>query len=195
MYVMQPFQYGLGAASGAQDIQAVGATLLSGAAFTGPAAPFVAGAGAVAELLGAIGIGAGCGQNCITASDYANKAQALLVQNLATYQALPSPRAKSAQTAAASIFNQVWQGLVQACGTVPGAAGSNCIGDRQPGGKFDWWAGYLNPILNDPNVVDDSVASTVSNAASASVSVGGASIPVWGLLAAAVALFFVVKGS
>ena len=145
------------------------------------------------ELLGAIGIGSGCGQSCITASEYANKAQNLLIQNLATYQALSSPRAKSAQSAAVSIFNQVWQGLVSACGSVPGAAGSNCIADRQPGGKFDWWAGYLYPIQNDTNVVDDSVSATVGAVSDSQVSVGGYSIPVWGLLAAGVALYFAFR--
>jgi hypothetical protein len=175
--------------------------LLSAAAFTGPAAPFVAAAGAAAELLGAIGVGKGCGQNCITASEYANKAEALLKQNLDTYKSLPVPRAKSAQAAALSIFDQVWAGLQQACATVPGAAGANCISDRQAGackwtnaaGCFNWFTGYRDPISGDSNVVNDSAVSSSSQAAGGSVSVGGSSIPVWGLLAAAAALFFVVR--
>jgi hypothetical protein len=161
----------------------------------------VAAAGAAAELLGAIGIGAGCGQNCITASEYANKAEALLKQNLDTYMGLSIPRYKSAQAAALSIFDQVWSGLEQACASVPGAAGANCISDRQAGackwtnaaGCFNWFTGYRDPISGDPNVVDDSVASTVTQAAGASVNVGGSSIAVWGLLAAGVALYFAVR--
>src|SRR5215469_8532482 len=38
-----------------------GSVLLTAAPFAGPAAPFLAIAGGVAELLGAIGIGRGCG--------------------------------------------------------------------------------------------------------------------------------------
>ena len=103
MYMMRS-PYGLGAASAAQDIQAAGAMVLAASKFTGPAAPFVAVAGVAAELLGSLGVGAGCGQSCITASASADKAQPIFYQNLQTYMALPKPRAESAQAAGSCHF-------------------------------------------------------------------------------------------
>jgi hypothetical protein len=201
VYVMLTNQYRGFGASGDQYLQAGGAALLSASKFTGPAAPFVAVAGIAIELLAAIGVGKGCGNTCITASKYADKAEALLKQNLDTYKALATPRSKSAQTAALLIFDQVWSGLQTSCATVGGTAGTNCIADRQAGackwtnaaGCFNWFVGYRDPIANDPNVVDDSATSTVSGAVSSSVDVGGTSISVWALLAAGVALYFVFR--
>lgn len=98
-----------------------------------PANLFLAAAGALADLLGAIGIGKGCGQTCITASNYANQAENILRQNLNTYLAL-SPRTQSAQQAALNIFDQTWQGLVSVCSNPAlNDAGKRCISDRQQG--------------------------------------------------------------
>ena len=201
MYLMRQ---GLGAAAPTSTIveTSVGAALLSAAPFTGPAAPFVALAGGVSDLLAAIGVGAGCGQSCITASQYADKAQALMLQNLQTYMALAKPRAQSAQAAALSVFDQLWSGYETACATVPGAAGQNCIADRQEGACkyqangacWNWFVGFRDPIANDPNVVPDSqaVGSTASSLLS-SVS-GSSSMLPWALAAAAVVAVFVLAG-
>lgn len=128
---------GMGTAAG-PIISSAGGTILAIAPFTGIAAPFVALAGAVTELLGAVasalGIGQGCGQTCITASNYANQAEPLLRQNLNTYLALPAPRTISEQQSALSIFDQVWAGLQQVCGNPAlNDAGKRCISDRQQG--------------------------------------------------------------
>jgi len=154
---------------------AAASALFSAAAVPSPATPFLAIAGGVATLLAAVGVGSGGGQDCITASDYANKAEGLLKQNLDTYLALETPRAKSAQTAGVANFNSIWNGLEQACGAVPGDAGKNCVSDRQAGackwtnaaGCFNWFTGYLYPISQDQNTYDDSsVANTADQAAS-----------------------------
>ena len=56
---------GLGA--GSQEGQQIGATIMSVAAATGPAAPFVAAAGELVSLISSF-VGGGCGQACIAAS-------------------------------------------------------------------------------------------------------------------------------
>lgn len=119
---------------GGNPVAGAGTMLLSAAPLTGPAAPFVAIAGAITEILGAIGIGKGCGQTCIRASEYANKASDLMSQNLNTYLALPAPRAASLQSIALQNFDQLWSGLVQACSDPSlNDAGTRCITDRQSG--------------------------------------------------------------
>lgn len=160
-------------------VSGAGTALLTAAMIPSPATPFLAIAGAAAEILGAIGIGKGCGQTCILASQYANKAEPILQQNLDTYMAQPTPRSQSAQTAALNIFDQVWQGLVSACSSPTlGDAGKRCVTDRQAGACvwkakapqypgqpaagacWNWFNGYRDPIANDTNVVADSSTST-----------------------------------
>ena len=157
--------YGLGVTS--QVMAATGGVLMSLAPVP-VAGPFIAIAGAVTELLASIGIGAGCGNTCIQASNYANQAESLLKQNLAAYMALATPRPMSAQQAALNNFTQIWNGLVTACAAISGAAGTNCVADRQQGAChyqvngacWNWYIGYHDPIANDPNVYNDSVASS-----------------------------------
>ena len=128
--------YGMGLGQQGQAIMGtVGGTLLQIAPLTGPvAAPFVAIAGAVTELLAAIGIGRGCGQTCIVASQYANQAESLLQQNYNAYFSLSTPRPKSAQQLALSNFDQIWNGLVQLCSNPAlSDAGKRCVSDRHRG--------------------------------------------------------------
>lgn len=176
--------YGLGAVS--QTVAATGGVLMSMAPIP-VAGPFIAIAGAVTELLASIGIGAGCGNTCIQASDYANQAETLLQQNLAAYMALPTPRPASAQQAAMQNFTNIWNGLVTACAGISGAAGQNCIGDRQEGAChyqvngqcWNWYTGYYLPIANDPNTYNDSV-STLSPVATSGASGTAAANPIGG---------------
>lgn len=191
---------GLGATvTGSTIIGSVGGSLLAAAPFAGPAAPFVAVAGAIADVMASFGVGSGCGQTCIQSAAFANQANAVLQQNIETYFSLPTPRAKSAQTAAAANFMQFWNWLIsgQACGNPNlGAAGQRCISDRQQGACtwkqpasavppwgtpaagecWNWWNGYYLPIVNDPNTYDDSIASTLgtSGGASSSIATPGA---------------------
>ena len=145
-----------------------GSSLLSVSAFTGPAAPFVAAAGALLELGGVItGMFGGCGQTCVQATQIVNQAAPILQQNLDTYFALPIPRSAASQAQAVQNFQQVWQSVVNACAT-PALqdAGQRCVADRMSAGltiqtptgpitgngKFPWDQYYLLPILNDSNV-------------------------------------------
>lgn len=195
--------YGLGQ-SGQQVTSAVGGTLLTAAPFAGPAAPFVAIAGGITELLGAIGIGKGCGQTCITASNYANQAETLLKQNLSAYMALATPRAQSAQQAALNNFTQIWNGLVTACAGVPGDAGKNCVQDRQAGSCkwkdangqcWNWFIGYHDPIANDPQTYNDSVSAVTGGAGGTGIAsaVGGTSSILWIGAAVLAGLFLVSR--
>jgi len=176
---------GLGA-SGSQLVSGAGASLLSAAPLTGPAAPFVAVAGSIAEFLGAMGIGSGCGQTCVVSSNYANQAELLLKQNLGTYQALSAPRCIQAQSAAEQNFTTVWGDLEQQCSNPNlGDAGYRCIADRARGGKFDWFVRYYDPIAQDTAVTDCAAASASGAVAAASAASG---LPAWALLAVAAGL-------
>jgi hypothetical protein len=174
-----------------QEISAAGGALLTAAPFTGPAAPFVAIAGAITEMLASFGIGTGCGQTCVLSSDFANQAEALLQENISTYFGIAPPRPQIAQTAAEANFNQVWNWLVQQCSNPQlGQAGQNCISERQQGACFwhqtgqpqfpgqpaygqcwNWYASYYAPIATDP-AVPDAQASTAPISASSSASAG-----------------------
>lgn len=199
---------GFGASpSGSQYISAAGGSLLAAAPFTGPAAPFVAAAGAIADIIASFGVGSGCGATCVQSSNFANQCAAALQQNLSTYLALPTPRAKSAQAAAENNFMTLWNWLTssQACGNPSlGSAGQRCISDRQRGACtwknngqcWDWFIGYYDPIANDPNTYDDSITasatgtvSTIGTDLSSLLPAGLQNIsPVWLGLAALAAL-------
>jgi len=208
MYVMSP-TCGLGA-TGGQEVESAGGVLLAAAPFTGPAAPFVAIAGAITEFLGAMGVGSGCGQTCVLSTQYANQAEALLQQNIAAYFAIAAPRPLSAQTAALANFQTIWNDFVQQCqNPALGSQGQTAISERQAGSCawkqpassvppwgvppagacWNWWNGYHDSIASDTNVYDDSASSAVSaagTAASSAVSSLGVSTPVLlGILVAA----------
>lgn len=141
-------------------------------------------------------LNSGCGQTCVITSNWANQAEDLLKKNLQAYMALPAPRAKSAQQAYLANFDAIWNYLAQECSNPQlGDAGKRCISDRQAGACkwrdaagqcFNWFIGYRDPIANDPNVVDDSVAAQASQAGAALQSV--ISGPNTGLLLLAVGL-------
>jgi len=134
----------------------VGASLLALSPVTGPAAPFVAIAGALAAFAtGVLHIGQGCGATCINATEVANYTECIMAANLNTYMNTPAPRYASAQAAALAVFNSAWQYLVQGCGEVGGSAGSNCVSQRNRGGEYDDWASFYDPINNDPCVIAD----------------------------------------
>lgn len=195
--------YGLGQ-GGQQIMGATGQTLITAGAVIPVAGPFVALAGAVTELLASVGVGKGCGQTCITASNYANQAESLLKQNLSAYMALATPRAQSAQQAALNNFQQIWNGLVTACAGVPGTAGQNCVTDRQQGACkwkdangqcWNWFIGYHDPIANDTQTYNDSISGATGTAATGLIAsaVGGTSPLLWIGAAVLAALFLVSR--
>ena len=151
----------------------IGAGLLTAAMYLPPPANAIAAAaGLVAELLGVMGVGSGCGPACVLTAQYANKADEALQKNLDTYFSLPIPRDPAAQAVALQIFDAVWNDLSQQCSNPTlSTAGHNCIADRQAGACrwkqtvnssypntprvgdcWNWFSGYRDPIAKDPNV-------------------------------------------
>lgn len=192
---------GLGQASrGAQLGVSIGTTVAEGASAAAIGAAGSSGAIAVAlgstaiaipvvgAAIAAVGIAimailnSGCGQTCIETSQWANQAEPLLQQNVVSYFAIPAPRPMSVQAAAVQNFMNVWNRLVALCSQPGlGAAGQNCINDRQSGACkwkasatgaypgqpvqgacWNWWNGYHDPIANDTQVYDDSQTSLVA---------------------------------
>jgi hypothetical protein len=113
-----------------------------------------AGITAITTLLASFGVGSGCGQSCIQASNDANQIEQAMKANLAAFQAGQITQAEALQN-----FDGLWQQLSQACGQIGGGAGSNCIADRQAGACkwkdssgacWNWFSGYRDPIANAP---------------------------------------------
>jgi len=161
-------------------LTSAGGAIAASAPLAGPAAPFVAIGGLIVSFLGQMGVGSGCGQTCVLSTQYANKAAALLEQNIQAYFAVPAPRPQSVQSAALQNFMLIWNDLEQQCGNPQlASAGQRCITDRQAGACtwkqtgqpefpgqpangqcWNWWNAYHDPIANDPNVVPDSALSS-----------------------------------
>ena len=196
---------GLGAAAISTELESAGASIGGTAAAilalspaTGPLAPFVAAGAAVVGLLAAMGVGSGCGQSCVLSSQYANQAEAALAQNIQAYFSIPAPRDSASQTAAENLYMQVWNDLQAQCGNPSlGSAGKKCISDRQagactwkqttdspllsipgepqPGECWNWFSGYYQPIVNDPDVAPATVATSAESLASGLLSSAGLS--------------------
>jgi len=94
--------------------------------------------GAIAGTIAQVGIAlanifAGCGQTCVEATELANQAEPLLLQNLQAYLSAPVHYA-SLQAGALNNFELTWNALVSACSNPAlGSAGQSCIADRQQG--------------------------------------------------------------
>jgi hypothetical protein len=116
----------------------------------------------------------GCGQTCIVTSQWANKAEDALRQNLAAYMALPAPRPAAAKAVALANFDAIWKTLEAQCGQPgTGNAGVRCITDRQSGACkwrdasgqcWNWFLGYRSPIEQDVPA-SDTATSTSGSAA------------------------------
>ncbi len=162
-----------GTALGGAAASTIASTLVATGAVAGPVGAAIgAGISLVATLIASFT--QGCGQTCIETSNWANQAEALLLQNIQAYFAQPAPRSLSSQQAALANFQTTWNWLVQQCsGANLGTAGQNCVSDRQqgactwkqtttspllaytqygepgPGACWNWWSGYYAPIAND----------------------------------------------
>jgi len=169
-----------------------GSTIMALAPATGPAAPFVAAAGAIVSTMGQFF--KGCGQTCVLASEAANKHGEAIQQIKSAYWALPTPRPRSAQLAALAAIDQVNQMLYQTCSD-PGLAdaGKRCISERLvEGGTAPWCptpthtgcdtiTTVRNPIANDPNVYDDSAAGQVQQVLDQATKGPGGALPLLGI--------------
>jgi hypothetical protein len=138
-------------ATGPQITQGIYTGIESGAMLVPVVGPFVAAAAAVAN---AFGLGKGCGVTCTQSTQIVNQIEPILKQNLAAAQQqltanggclMPSEVAVLVQN-----FQTLWSQVLQGCGQIPAPGGTQCIADRQPGGKFDWTAAYLAPIQQMP---------------------------------------------
>ena len=174
-------------ASSASAMGAAASVIVQQALMAGTAVP-VAGivllaAAGVAQLLAIMGVGSGCGQTCVISSQYADRAEQVLSQNILNYFLIPAPRTVSQQSSALVVFDTVWNDLRQQCGNAQlGDAGKRCITDRQsgactwkqtsdsvllgvpgepqPGACWNWFNGYRDPIANDLVVPDGSTNGT-----------------------------------
>src|SRR5574337_2149527 len=130
----------------------VGSVLLTTAAFTGPAAPVVAAGGGLVDLFGTVFGGLfNPDTNKIDTSNIVNQVEPYLQANLQQWKNLPpDQKTTSAQQQALATFDYWWGQVVANCESGKyGSAGTNCVTDRQRGGKFDWFAAYRDPIAND----------------------------------------------
>lgn len=88
----------------------------------------------------------------VATTQIVNEAEPFLQQNLQAWN--QSAKTFADQAAALANFDTIWGEVVRACGDpTMGDPGRWCIDDRKPGGKWDWFARYRDPIVNDPNVV------------------------------------------
>ena len=186
---------GTAIASGSPLVGGIQAGVMAIAPFTGPAAPVVA---TIAGLIGPIAVlFKGCGQTCVQATQYANRAEDALKQILAYYRSQPIHYA-SVQKAALQAFDQTWAQLVQACSNPAlGDPGRRCIAERQRGGTApwcpsgtgcDWFILYRDPIANDPAVVPDPAPPGGTGALASLLSGTGGGLPVPLILAGGLAL-------
>ena len=106
----------------------------------------------------------------VATTEIVNKVEPSLKANLAAY--LAGPRTQSSQAQALENFRAGWAYVVEYCDTpAMGDPGKACVKDRSPGGQWDWWSYYYNPIANDTQVRPDSdVISTISTDVSTAVS-------------------------
>lgn len=152
---------GLGATQ-QQAAATVGSALLSsagGVAMINPiAGAIVAAGGALANIVALFGPN----PYNTYATEVVNQVEAdVMKPNVEAWESLPAAEKTQAnQAAAEQNFNNGWNYVLQSCNNPQlGSAGQNCIGDRQRGGKFDWFAAYFDPIANDPNVQANPVSS------------------------------------
>lgn len=133
-------------------------------------------ASGLALLVGALGIGGGCGQTCVSASNavqqWAPQMTALGNQWQAWMQAQGGCLTSAQQQQLLTTFNQLWQWLVQQCTAVGGQGGQQCISDRQRGGKADVFAQYYDPISNTPICQSSSLLPVSGSTATGSTATG-----------------------
>lgn len=171
-----------GHVSAGNIISTIGGGILTGSIFAGPAAPVVAAIGGLVALGGqifnAVGIGVPDLKKVQSSKD-ANDVEAQMAQIQTWWNGVEHTTAN--QQTAVTAWYQLWNQLTQLCGDPNlGSAGQNCIADRQRGGKWDWFAMHLDPILNTPLTDSGTVTGDVTSIFSSSgmLIVGGLLIAV-----------------
>ena len=199
-----PAGFGLGAPSpilpAAGSAAASTGVLIAAAGGASLAGPIGAVVGAALTLLGVLGVGGGCGESCVAASNDANAIEIALKANLAAFL-----HGQISQATAMANFNSLWLQLEEGCAQIGGSAGQNCIGDRQsgackwetsPGGWdssscsytapgaagsgtscWNWETGYLSPIRDAPQCFLDASAGAGGSAVAGALPFGP--LPGW----------------
>lgn len=130
---------------------AAAAGLLTGIGITAAAVPIIGPVVAgVALLLTAFHVGAGCGSSCTLSTHVVERIIPVMQQNLAAAQALLQQSGGCVAAADKAVclknFDDLWSAIVQGCSQVGGTGGSQCIADRQRGGKYDCFVTLRDPI-------------------------------------------------
>lgn len=118
-----------------------------GASFIPLIGPIV---GGIALAISALGIGNGCGPTCTASTSIVNDIEPYMKQNVQA--AADQAQANGGCLTSAEVqvliknFNDLWNYVTSNCQKVGGVGGSQCISDRQRGGKWDWFSYYLDPI-------------------------------------------------
>jgi hypothetical protein len=157
--------------------QSVGGGLMVAAPFTGPAAPFVLAAGALTSLFSKIFGSPDTAE--MMSTQIVNQAEPYFQANVKAFQ-----NGQIDKTTALDNFDQMWSQLVSAEGDPRTKNhGAIAIGDRSPGGKWDWFSYYRTPISSAPDVSITDTSLTMA---------GG--IPLWGWIAGGLVLVLLVSG-
>jgi len=156
---------GLGAVSPGNIVTSVGSGVASASVAAGPAAPIVAAIGGLIALGGQMMNMFGVGIPDIKKIEASKDADAIETQ-MAQIQTWWSgvEHNTANQQAAVTAWYQLWNQLTQLCSNPQlASAGQNCIKDRQRGGKWDWFAMHLDPILNTPLTDSGTVTGEVTS--------------------------------
>lgn len=102
------------------------------------------------------------------ATSIVNAAEVYLKLNVNNFNA--SAKTLQDKINALAVFDGYWAQVVQGC-TALARAGTNCINDRSPGGKWDWFKMYRDPIANAP------VTGTGVSSQATSTNVSGGATP------------------
>ena len=97
----------------------------------------------------------------VATSEIVDSVEPLLASNLSGF--LSGPMTESSREQAIQNFDAAWQYVVDSC-DIPemGNPGQWCVNDRKAGGKWDWFARYLDPILNAQVTADPPVGMAVT---------------------------------
>jgi hypothetical protein len=159
--------------------------------------PIIAG---VASLIQAFNIGEGCGGTCKAATAIVNAIEPLLKQNLAAAQQTVMQNGcltPAEQQQCLANFTQLWQAVVVGCSQIPAPGGTQCLADREPGGKTDWFSYYQAPLQQMPvcaaaPATSSAIATGPVAAATLTTAITDVPTEVW-LIAAAIGAVLLIR--
>lgn len=102
------------------------------------------------------------GRQKVAATQIVDELEPMLQRNVEAY--FEGPRTRTSQAVALKNFDDAWAWLTSSagCGNPElDKAGRACITDRSPGGRWDWFSYYRDPIAHDPDVRQDSAVESM----------------------------------